>query len=85
MMINNFPMMQPYKCTHDIDLIFLDYVFMQFLPSLVASAAVYSARLCLQLAPAWPSKMISITKYTSDDLLKCKDMMMRFVIRYLLS
>jgi len=54
-----------------------DYMFMQFLPSLVASAAVYSARICLQLTPVWPLNMISLTKYSIDNLQKCKDMMMR--------
>ena len=58
-------------------------MFMQFLPSLVASAAVYSARICLQLTPVWPLNMISLTKYSIDNLQKCKDMMMRFVSTFL--
>eukprot|EP00795_Rhopilema_esculentum_P011885 gene11885-2437_t len=54
-----------------------DYIFLQFLPSLVASAAVLCARICLKITPEWPMKMATLTKYSVADLRRCKDCMMR--------
>eukprot|EP00794_Sanderia_malayensis_P005663 gene5663-6359_t len=54
-----------------------DYTFLQFLPSLISSASVYTARHCLQLTPEWPTKMVSLTGYSCIDMDKCKTLLLR--------
>ena len=45
-----------------------DYSCLRFLPSAVAAAAVYLARICLCTQPHWSPPLAKCTKYSCEEL-----------------
>ncbi|NWW53776.1 CCNJ protein, partial [Pedionomus torquatus] len=50
---------------------FLDHAFLNYAPSLVATACVASSRIILRLSPTWPSRLHHLTAYSWDFLVPC--------------
>ena len=51
-----------------------EYTMLQYLPSMVASCAIYLTRLQLQLDP-WSPALVEYTGYTENNLLSCYNQM----------
>jgi len=56
-----------------IDLCLQDYNFSSYLPSIVASSAIATARRQLQLIPPWPKHLKKVTGYKLAELSPCVD------------
>uniref|UniRef100_A0A663DWW3 Cyclin J n=1 Tax=Aquila chrysaetos chrysaetos TaxID=223781 RepID=A0A663DWW3_AQUCH len=50
---------------------FLDHAFLNYAPSLVATACVASSRIILRLSPTWPTRLHHLTAYSWDFLAPC--------------
>lgn len=49
----------------------LDHAFLNYAPSLVATACVASSRIILRLSPTWPTRLHHLTAYSWDFLVPC--------------
>ncbi|XP_054688600.1 cyclin-J isoform X6 [Grus americana] len=48
-----------------------DHAFLNYAPSLVATACVASSRIILRLSPTWPTRLHHLTAYSWDFLVPC--------------
>ncbi|KFP18699.1 Cyclin-J, partial [Egretta garzetta] len=48
-----------------------DHAFLNYAPSLVATACVASSRIILRLSPTWPARLHHLTAYSWDFLVPC--------------
>jgi len=57
------------------DLCLQDHNFSSYLPSIVASSAIASARRQLKLTPVWPKRLRKLTGYSKVDITPCLEHM----------
>ena len=54
-----------------LELTMVEYQMIKYIPSLIASSAVYLARKILKLQPGWPKNLENTTDYTEISLRTC--------------
>ncbi|NXT26916.1 CCNJ protein, partial [Syrrhaptes paradoxus] len=53
-----------------------DHAFLNYAPSLVATACVASSRIILRLSPTWPARLHHLTAYSWDFLVPCVEQLL---------